>query len=99
VAAIRQGRVRLIHSPVERLQVTSGPFDAALAVNNVGLWPEPNTQLRDIGRLLRPSGRIALVSQPRCPGATAATSAEAADRLRAVLSHAGFRDLRSERSN
>jgi ubiquinone/menaquinone biosynthesis C-methylase UbiE len=96
VAAIRQGRVRLIHSPVERLQVTSGPFDAALAVNNVGLWPEPTTQLRDIGRLLRPGGRIALVSQPRCPGATAATSAEAADRLRALLSQAGFRDLRSE---
>ena len=52
-AAIRQGRVRLIHSPVERLQVTDGPFDAALAVNNVGMWPEPTAQLRDIGRLLR----------------------------------------------
>jgi ubiquinone/menaquinone biosynthesis C-methylase UbiE len=95
-AAIRQGRVRLIHSPVERLQVIDGPFDAAVAVNNVGMWPEPTTQLRDIGRLLRPGGRIALVSQPRCLGATAATSAEAADRLRALLSQAGFRDLRSE---
>jgi SAM-dependent methyltransferase len=95
-AAIKQGRVQLIHSPVERLQVASGPFDAALAVNNVGMWPEPTTQLRDIGRLLRPGGRIALVSQPRCPGATAATSADAADRLRAMLSQAGFRDPRSE---
>jgi ubiquinone/menaquinone biosynthesis C-methylase UbiE len=95
-AAIRQGRVRLIHSPVEGLQVTNGPFDAALAVNNVGMWPEPTTQLRDIGRLLRPGGRIALVSQPRCPGATAATSAEAANTLRALLSQAGFRDVRSE---
>ncbi len=95
-AAIRQGRVRLIHSPVERLQLTNGSFDAALAVNSVGMWPEPTNQLRHIGRLLRPGGRIALVSQPRCPGATAATSAEAADRLRALLSQAGFRDLRSE---
>jgi ubiquinone/menaquinone biosynthesis C-methylase UbiE len=95
-AAIRQGRVRLIHSPVERLQVTDGPFDAALAVNNVGMWPEPTTQLRDIGGLLRPGARIALVSQPRRPGATAATSAEAADRLRALLSQAGFREPRSE---
>jgi ubiquinone/menaquinone biosynthesis C-methylase UbiE len=95
-AAVKQGRVRLIHSPVERLQVTDGPFDAALAVNNVGMWPEPATQLRDIGRLLRPGGRIALVSQPRCPGATRATSAAAADRLRSLLSQAGFQDLRSE---
>jgi hypothetical protein len=52
--------------------------------------------LREIGRLLRPSGRIALVSQPRRPGATAATSAAAADRLAAQLSEAGFEDIRFE---
>src|SRR5919197_3060116 len=40
-AAIRAGRVRLIHAPVERLHVDDAPFDAALAVNNVGLWAEP----------------------------------------------------------
>jgi ubiquinone/menaquinone biosynthesis C-methylase UbiE len=88
--AIRQGRVRLVHAPVERLQVTDGPFDAALAVNTVGMWPEPTTRLREIGRQLRPGGRIALVSQPRCPGATAGTSAAAGDRLVAQLSDAGF---------
>jgi ubiquinone/menaquinone biosynthesis C-methylase UbiE len=94
--AIRQGRVRLIHAPVERLHVTDGPFDAALAVNTVGMWPEPTTRLREIGRQLRPGGRIALVSQPRCPGATAATSAAAGDRLTAQLSDAGFAVLRVE---
>jgi SAM-dependent methyltransferase len=93
-AAIRAGRVRLIPAPVERLQLTDGPFDAALAVNTVGMWPDPTTRLRDIGRLLRPGGRIALVSQPRCPGATAATSAAAAGELAARLSDAGFEDTR-----
>jgi SAM-dependent methyltransferase len=96
--AIKEGRVRLIHAPVERLQVPDGPFDAALAVNTVGMWPEPTIRLREIGRLLRPGGRIALVSQPRCPGATAATSAAAADRLAAQLSHAAFTDIHVERS-
>jgi len=94
--AIRQGRVRLIHAPVERLQLTDAPFDAALAVNTVGMWPEPTTRLREIGRQLRPGGRIALVSQPRCPGATAATSAAAADRLAAQLCEAGFENVRVE---
>src|SRR5919108_119923 len=89
-AAIRAGRVRLIHAPVERLHTTDGPFDAALAVNNVGIWPEPTARLREIGRLLRPGGRIALVSQPRCPGATAATSAAAPHKMAALLSDAGF---------
>jgi ubiquinone/menaquinone biosynthesis C-methylase UbiE len=91
---IKEGRVRLIHAPVEHLQVADGPFDAALAVNTVGMWPEPTTRLREIGRLLRHGGRIALVSQPRCPGATAATSAAAADRLAVQLTEAGFEDIR-----
>jgi SAM-dependent methyltransferase len=96
LAAVRAGRVRLVHAPVERLQLTDGPFDAALAVNNVGLWPEPTARLREVGRLLRPGGRIALVSQPRCPGATAATSAAAADTLAAQLTDAGFEQVRIE---
>jgi SAM-dependent methyltransferase len=95
-AAVRAGRVRLVHTPVERLSVGDGPFDAALAVNTVGMWPDPPARLRELARLLRPGGRIALVSQPRCPGATAATSAAAADELAELLTEAGFVRLRTE---
>ena len=95
-AAIQAGRVRLIHTPVERLSVSDGPFDAALAVNTVGMWPDPTARLRELARLLRPGGRIALVSQPRCPGATAATSAAAANELAGLLTEAGFEHLRTE---
>jgi SAM-dependent methyltransferase len=94
--AINAGLVRLIQAPVERLQLADGPFDAALAVNTVGMWAEPVLRLREIGRLLRPGGRIALVSQPRCPGATAATSAAAGDQLAAQLSQAGFENVHIE---
>jgi hypothetical protein len=45
---------------------------------------------------LRPGGRIALVSQPRCPGATAETSAAAANELAALLTEAGFEHLQTE---
>jgi SAM-dependent methyltransferase len=95
-AAIRAGRVRLIHTPVERLSISNGPFNAALAVNTVGMWPDPTARLRELARLLRPGGRIALVSQPRCPGATAATSAAAAGELAGLLAEAGFERLRAE---
>ena len=97
--AVSAGRVRLIQAAVEGLDLAEGPFDAALAVNTVGFWPDPTATLRKVGRLLRPGGRIAVVSQPRCPGATAATSAAALDDLAAVLSDAGFENLRSETLN
>src|SRR5262249_34528049 len=95
-AAGRAARVRLIHTPVESLSVSDGPFNAALAVNTVGMWPGPTARLRELARLLRPGGRIALVSQPRCPGATAATSAAAASELAGLLADAGFEHLRTE---
>jgi SAM-dependent methyltransferase len=94
--AIRAGRVRLIHATVERLSTSDGPFNAALAVNTVGMWPDPAARLRELARLLRPGGRIALVSQPRCPGATAATSAAAASELAGLLTEAGFEHVRTE---
>jgi SAM-dependent methyltransferase len=89
-AAVRDGRVRLIHTSVERVSTVDGVFDAALAVNSAGMWPDPRACLREIGNLLRPGGRIALVSQPRCPGATAARSVAAGDNLATLLTDAGF---------
>src|SRR5690242_6913220 len=59
-ASVRAGRVRLVHTPVERLSLDAAPldggpdgrpFDAALAVNTVGMWPDPTARLRDIARL------------------------------------------------
>jgi ubiquinone/menaquinone biosynthesis C-methylase UbiE len=95
-AAVRAGRVRLVHTPVESLSTSDGPFNAALAVNTVGMWPDPTARLRELARLLRPGGRIALVSQPRCPGATATTSAAAAGELAGLLAEAGFERIRTE---
>ena len=98
--AVRTGRVQLVQRPVEELGRAEGgfgvPFDAALAVNTVGFWPDPPARLRDIGAMLRPGGRIALVAQPRCPGATAETSVAAGDELVALLVGAGFGNIRRE---
>jgi ubiquinone/menaquinone biosynthesis C-methylase UbiE len=95
-AAIRAGRVRLIHTPIQSLSIGDGQFNAALAVNTVGMWPDPTARLREVARLLQPGGQIALVSQPRCAGASAATSAAAANELAGLLREAGFERLRTE---
>jgi ubiquinone/menaquinone biosynthesis C-methylase UbiE len=90
-AAIRAGRVTLVEAPVDQLPAAlDGPFDVILAVNSLGFWPAPVEQLADLRRRLAPGGRIAVVSQPRCQGATAGTSRGAADEIVTLLRSAGF---------
>ncbi|MEV1244526.1 class I SAM-dependent methyltransferase [Nonomuraea sp. NPDC050022] len=95
-AAVRARRVHLTCASVERLPGFGGPLDAILAVNSLGFWPDPVARLRELRGLLRPGGRIALVSQPRCPGATRDTTVRAAQELQDLLTQAGFTQLRVE---
>ncbi len=95
-AAIRAGRVELLHTSVDRLPHLDGPLDAVVAVNSVGFWPDPAERLRTLRGLLRPGGRIALAAQPRCPGATADTTARAGRELHDLLTRAGFTPTRTE---
>src|ERR1700683_3495423 len=81
-AAIRAGRVTLINASVDQLPAAlDGPFDAILAVNSLGFWPAPAGRLAALRRRLAPGGRMAIASQPRCPGATTGTSRSAADEV------------------
>jgi SAM-dependent methyltransferase len=95
-AAIRAGRVSLTVGAVEDLPAFDRPFDKILAVNNMGLWPEPALRLAELAALLRGGGLIAIVSQPRCPGATAETTAAAEREIVGLLDAAGFESIRTE---
>ena len=95
-AAVRAGRVDLRCASVEHLAAFGEPFDKVLAVNNMGMWREPEERLKELRGLMRPGGRIAIVSQPRCPGATAQTTVTAGREIAARLTGAGFIRIRSE---
>src|SRR5215467_2842420 len=88
-AAVRERRVELVHTPVDRLPDFGAPLDAVVSVNSVGSWPDPVRQLGGLRGLLRPGGRIALAGQPRSAGATAETTAGAARELEDRLDRAG----------
>lgn len=95
-ATIRAGRVSLLVASVEDLPELDHPFDKILAVNNMGMWPEPPLRLKELARLLRDGGLIAIVSQPRCPGATAETTEHAAREIVGLLEAAGLVAIRVE---
>jgi SAM-dependent methyltransferase len=96
-AAIRAGRVTLMEASVDQLPpALGGQFDAIFAVNSLGFWPAPTERLAELRRRLAPGGRIAIASQPRCPGATADTSRRAAGEIEDQLRGAGFTHLSTQ---
>jgi SAM-dependent methyltransferase len=94
--AVRAGRVELHVASATDLPTLDAPFDKALAVNTVGHWDDPAAGLVAVRNALRPGGVLAVVSQPRCPGATAEHSREAAAELQRMLDTAGFGASRVE---
>jgi hypothetical protein len=98
-AAVEQGRVELRLGSALDLSDFSEMFDKALAVNNFGMWPEPEARLKDPRGALRPSGRVAIVSQPRCPGASAETTKRVSQETIERLRNAGFIGIQTETLN
>jgi SAM-dependent methyltransferase len=108
-AGISAGRVELVCATVEDLLPVDGerpatgadrgplaePFDAALAVNTVAFWDQPEERLAALRDLIRPSGRVAVVSQPRNAGATAETTRAAGTDVAGLLDKAGYTQITS----
>ena len=94
--AVRDGHVVLVVAPVENLPAFDVPFDSALAINTVGHWDDPLGGLGGLKRVLRAGGRIAVVAQPRHPGASAEDSRAAADETARLLGAVGFGAIRIE---
>jgi ubiquinone/menaquinone biosynthesis C-methylase UbiE len=94
--AVKAGLVDLRLGSAEELPEFDRPFDKVLAVNNLGMWHDPDVQLKKLRRIIAPGGRIAIVSQPRCPGATAEITWDAGHEIVERLQRAGFTAVRSE---
>jgi ubiquinone/menaquinone biosynthesis C-methylase UbiE len=96
-AAVQDGRVELHQAAVNGLPSFESAFDKILVVNSLGFCPRPVDHLIEIRSLMRRGGIIAIVSQPRCPGAASEHTDRTEREIRQQLQHAGFGDIRSER--
>ncbi|NMG10174.1 class I SAM-dependent methyltransferase [Brasilonema sp. UFV-L1] len=58
--AIEAGLVQLQHGSVEELPFENDTFDKALAINSMQVWPDAMVGLREIWRVMKVGGKIAL---------------------------------------
>jgi SAM-dependent methyltransferase len=95
-AAVLDGRVDLRLGSAEHLPAFDELFDRILAVNSLMFWDEPVERIEELRRLLRPGGRLAIAFQPRGPGSTDETAANAGHEIAEQFGAAGFTDVRVE---
>jgi ubiquinone/menaquinone biosynthesis C-methylase UbiE len=63
-AVFASGNVELRQGSVDRLPFADATFDKALAINSMQVWPDAVAGLRELCRVLKPRGRIALGFTP-----------------------------------
>ena len=95
-AAVRAGRVDLRLGNAESLPAFDESFDKILAVNSLMFWDNPVERLEELRGLLRPGGRVAIAFQPRGPGSTDDTAAQAGEDIAKQFTGAGFVDVHVE---
>ncbi len=59
-AAIKADRLVLKHAATPPIPFDTAAFDKALAINVFYFWPEPSASLRELWRILKPGGVLAL---------------------------------------
>jgi ubiquinone/menaquinone biosynthesis C-methylase UbiE len=94
---IAAGRVDFRQGLASDLPHDSNSFDVVFCINVAQSWDAPEIVAREIWRVLKPGGRVALAVQPRSEGATEATALMTGEKLVAALMAAGFLRVKLER--
>ena len=93
--AIREGRVRLQLGSALALPFEDTSFDKALSANSLPFWPDQEAGVKEMRRVLKPGGVIAIVLQPRW-ARTESEVKQIGAGLLALLSKVGFQQARLE---
>ncbi|MDQ3168487.1 MAG: methyltransferase domain-containing protein [Chloroflexota bacterium] len=103
-ADITAGRLELRQGDAGSLSDSDESFDVVCGTHVIYFWPDPVATVRELGRVLRPGGTLALAYQERdrMPGRAALGLSQAGARLfgpgevENVVRAAGFVDIRTE---
>lgn len=95
-AAIEKGLVELKLGSASRLPYPDESFEKVFSINVAQFWMDPLEAMREMRRVLRPGGLIAVAVQPRWKGATERAARETVRALAENLRAAEFSEVRLE---
>lgn len=95
---IQHGRVAIHQGSVTQLPFSDATFEIVFAVNSLHHWPDPKENVREIWRVLKNRGVVAIIEQPRGP-ATADELQAREQELITLLSSVEFSSVRLERKS
>ena len=94
-----EARLALHRAPVDALPLGDEAVDKACSVNNLYFWPDPAAALRELARVVRPGGRLAICFEPpeelrKWPGHLYGFRLFEEGEVRDLMTAAGFTRLR-----
>src|SRR6266852_6998340 len=95
-AAIRKGLVEVSFGSASQLPYPDESFDKVFSINVAQFWTDAIEPMREMRRVLRMGGLVAIAVQPRSQGASERTARETARSLVENLRVAGFSEVRLE---
>lgn len=86
--AVETNHVDLRYGSVDDIPSEDAVFDMVFSINSMQVWPDAVAGLREIRRILKPGGQVALAFTP--------IAGQPSDELSVLLSRAGFGSIRIE---
>ena len=92
-------RLQLHRASIEKLPLPDDSIDRACSVNNIYFWPDPAAGMRELARVVRPGGRLAIAFEPpeelrKWPGHRFGFRLFEKDEVRRLMEVAGFSRIR-----
>lgn len=90
---ISAGQIELKQGSAHDLPYPANTFDKVLAINSLHHWQDRQVALREVNRVLKPGGVVAIVEQPPIRVSDAKDMEQRGNEIRHLLSQAGFGEI------